>query len=100
MTTESLEVWFARMMEAGLQTKTFAPGDVLAHVTPEILASHLPPELLSRVLAASLAAGAMTPDRVLETVTPELLAQHVPLHVLWECISAAAARAGLGGGRS
>jgi hypothetical protein len=62
-----------------------------------VLASHLPPELLGKVLASSLATGSMTPERVLETVTPELLAKHLPHDVLWACIAAAAARAGVTG---
>ena len=70
-------------------------AELVAHATPDVLASHLPPELLSKVLAASLAAGSMTPERVLETVTPELLAKHLPHDVLWACIVAAAARAGV-----
>ena len=64
-----------------------------------MLATNLPPELLSKVLAASLAAGAMTPERVLETVTPDVMARHLPHDVLWECIAAAAERAGITGGR-
>lgn len=95
MSTDQRQAWFARMMESGLENRMFAPGDVLAHATPDVLASHLPADLLSKVLAASLAAGAMTPERVLETVTPELLAKHLPHDVLWACIAAAAARAGV-----
>ena len=97
MSQENREAWFAQMMESGLEHAIFAPGDVLAHATPDVLASHLPPELLGKVLQASLAAGAMTPERVLETVTPELLAKHVPHDVLWACIAAAAQRAGVAG---
>ncbi|MEZ4367068.1 MAG: hypothetical protein R2939_12410 [Kofleriaceae bacterium] len=97
MTMEPRQAWFARMVEAGLDQKIFGPSDILAHATPEVLASHLPPDLLSKVLSASLAAGAMTPERVLETVTPELLARHVPHDVLWSCIVAAAQRAGVTG---
>jgi hypothetical protein len=89
------QAWFARMMESGLEHSIFAPSDVLAHATPDVLATHLPPELLSKILASSLAAGAMTPERVLETLTPELLARHLPHDVLWACIAAAAARAGV-----
>ena len=88
------ERWFARMMQAGLDEKVFAPSDVLRHATPEVLATHLPPALMSRVLAASLAAGSMTPEGVLETVTPELMASHIPHEVLWACIKSAAERAG------
>ena len=93
--SESRQAWFARMLESGLEHKIFAPSDVLAHATPDVLANHLPPELLSKVLASSLAAGAMTPERVLETVTPMEMSKHVPHEVLWACIAAAAARAGV-----
>ena len=93
--SESRQAWFARMLESGLEHKIFAPADVLAHATPDVLANHLPPDLLSKVLASSLAAGAMTPERVLETVTPSEMSKHVPHEVLWACIAAAAARAGV-----
>ncbi|MDB4953134.1 MAG: hypothetical protein JWO36_703 [Myxococcales bacterium] len=95
MSQDQREAWFAKVVESGLHNQIFNPADVLAHATPDVLATHLPPELLSKVLAASLAAGSMTPDRVLETVTPELLAKHLPHDVLWACIQAAAARAGV-----
>ena len=95
MSPDQRQAWFARIVESGLENKIFNPTDVLQHATPDVLANHLPPELLSKVLAASLAAGAMTPDRVLETVTPQLLAQHLPHDVLWACIAAAASRAGV-----
>jgi len=95
--TEGRERWFARMMESGLENKVFAPSDVLNHATPEVLASNLPPDLLSKVLATSLAAGAMTPERVLETVTPDVMARHLPHDVLWDCIASAAQRAGVSG---
>src|SRR5262247_1037693 len=95
MTKDQRQQWFARVMESGLENQVFAPSDVLAHATPDVLANNLPPDLLSKVLTASLAAGSMTPERVLETVTPELLATHLPHDVLWACIAAAAARAGV-----
>ncbi len=95
MSQDQRKAWFANVVKSGLDHQIFNPADVLAHATPDVLASHLPPELLSKVLAASLAAGSMTPERVLETVTPELLALHLPHEVLWACIAAAAARAGV-----
>lgn len=95
MASEARERWFSHMMAAGLEEKIFEPADVLAQATPEVLANHLPPDLMSRMLQASLAAGSMTPERVLETVTPELLAKHVPHEVLWGCIEDAARRAGM-----
>jgi hypothetical protein len=101
MSLEARQRWFARMMESGLEQKIFAPSDVLAHATPDVLATNLPPELLSKVLSASLAAGAMTPERVLETVTPDVMSQHLPHDVLWDCIARGAERAGVtGSGKS
>lgn len=97
MSKDQRQAWFARVVESGLQHEMFAPSDLIQHATPDVLATHLPPELLSKVLAASLAAGSMTPERVFETVTPELLAEHLPLEVLWKCIAAAAERAGVSG---
>ena len=95
MPSEARERWFTSMLEAGLTQFIFEPADVLAEASPEVLANHLPPELMSRMLQASLAAGSMTPERVLETVTPELLSKHVPHEVLWQCISHAATRSGM-----
>ena len=97
--SDQRQAWFAKMVESGLEHEVLGPSDVLAHATPEVLANHLPPDLLGKILAASLASGSMTPDRVLETVTPELLAKHLPHDVLWACIAAAAERAGVGAGR-
>ncbi|HEX4449743.1 MAG TPA: hypothetical protein VH143_02680 [Kofleriaceae bacterium] len=95
MSQDPRKAWFANVVKSGLDNQIFNPTDVLAHATPDVLANHLPAELLSKVLQASLAAGSMTPDRVLETITPDVLAMHIPHEVLWACISAAAARAGV-----
>jgi len=95
MSTDQREAWFAKVVASGLEHQVFAPADVLTHATPEVLANHLPSELLGKVLASSLASGSMTPDRVLETITPDLLAKHLPHEVLWACIAAAAERAGV-----
>ncbi len=95
MSQDPRKAWFANVVKSGLENEIFNPADVIAHATPDVLANHLPPELLSKVLQASLAAGSMTPDRVLETITPEVLAMHIPHEILWACIAAAAARAGV-----
>ena len=95
MPSEAREQWFTSLLEAGLAQFIFEPADVLAEASPEVLANHLPPDLMSRMLQASLAAGSMTPERVLETVTPALLSKHVPHEVLWACISQAAKRSGI-----
>jgi hypothetical protein len=87
--------WFSSILRAGLEEQIFGPTQVLTHVTPDVMAHHLPPDVLSAVLEASLAAGAMTPDRVLETLTADVLAEHIPHDVLWKCVAEAAEREGL-----
>ena len=95
MTSSSRQRWFSHILDSGLTENIFGPDDVLGHVTTEIMANHLPPEVMSKVLQSSLAAGAMTPDRVLETLTPEVLAEHIPLPVLWKCVAEAAEKSGM-----
>lgn len=95
MANDSRQRWFASIFEAGLANDIFAPAQVLSHVTPEVMAQHLPPDVMTKVLQSSLSAGAMTPERVLETLAPAILAEHIPHQVLWECVLAAAERAGL-----
>ena len=87
--------WFSAMLKAGLEGKLIDPSQVMAFVTPEVLAHNLPPDLMSRILTTSLASGAMTPERLLETLNPDVLCEHVPLDVLWSCISAGVDRAGI-----
>ena len=72
-----------------------APTHVLSFVTPDVLANHLPSDVMGQMLSSSLSAGAMTPERGLETVTPEVLAQYIPHEVLWKCVVAAAENAGI-----
>jgi hypothetical protein len=95
MALDARERWFARMVQAGLEESIFGPEHVLAHASPDVLAQHIPAELMSKVLQASLTAGAMTPARVLETLTADVLAKHIPHEILWNCISSAAEAAGI-----
>jgi hypothetical protein len=95
MSEDNRRRWFASILQAGLEEQILGPTQVLDYVTPDVMAHHLPPEVLSAVLEASLAAGAMTPDRVLETLTADVLAMHIPHDVLWKCVADAAEREGL-----
>ncbi len=93
---EAKERWFCEMLRAGLDEGLLQPSDILSHATPEILAKHLPAELIARIFHTSLQTGAvMTAERILESVGPHLLARHVPHDVLWGCIVAGAKRAGI-----
>jgi hypothetical protein len=92
--------WFAHMLGVGLDQKILSPSQLVVFVTPEVLAHHLPPDVMSRVLASSLAAGQMTPDRLFETLSPDILVDNVPLEVLWRCIEAGAERAAIAGDKA
>ena len=95
MGDDARQLWFAQMIQAGLEEKIIAPKHLLAHVTPELLAEFLPGEILGEILSSSLESRALTAEAVLDTVTPEILAEHIPHDVLWTCVAEAAERAGI-----
>jgi hypothetical protein len=80
-------------LASGLELELVTPDDVIAHVTPEVLAHHLPIALKAKLLQASLSAERVTPALVIEVVGLDALVEHAPLPVLWACVRACAARA-------
>ncbi|HKE16459.1 MAG TPA: hypothetical protein VKB80_16415 [Kofleriaceae bacterium] len=97
MPDSARQKWFAHMLSVGMEEKLLSPAQLVGFLTPEVLAHHLPPDVMSRLLASSLAAGQMTPDRLFETLTPDVLVDSIPLEVLWRGIDAGAERAGIAG---
>jgi hypothetical protein len=80
------------VLRRGLELDVMAADDLLEHVTPAVLAHHLPIALKAKLLQASLSAERMTPNLVVEVVGVEALAEHVPMPILWACVRACAAR--------
>ena len=80
-------------LRSGVETGMVSAADVLRHVTPEVLASHLPPATIAKLIEASLAAAVMDAQLVLDTVGIDTLAEHVPTNVLWACLAEMAAKA-------
>jgi hypothetical protein len=80
------------ILGAGLELGVITPEDVLRHVTPDVLAHHLPVTLKVKLLEASLAAERMTASLVVETIGTEGLAEHAPIGALWACINECARR--------
>lgn len=87
------ERWLAVALAAALDNDIMTPDDVLTFATPEVLAGHLPPEVMSNVLAASLKEGTMTSEVILRTVGPNTLSRYIPTGVLWSSVQSAARRA-------
>jgi len=87
------EQWLAVVLAAALDNDIMNPEDVLNHITPEILAAHLPPDVMSNVLASSLSAGVMTAEVILRTAGPDVLSRYIPPRVIWKAVEAAAGRA-------
>jgi hypothetical protein len=87
------EQWLAVVLAAALDNDIMTPEDVLHHVSPEILAAHLPPDVMSNVLASSLKAGVMTAEVILQTAGPDVLSRYIPPNILWSSIQAASRRA-------
>ena len=79
-------------LTVGMETEIIAPADVLRHIEPDVLASHLPDDAKTSLLAASIKAGKMDPNLVFETLNPQVFAEHMPVHMLWSCIAEAAER--------
>jgi len=86
------EAWIAIVLAAALDHEILEPQDVLHHVTPEVLARHLPPDVMSAVLSASLAAGEMTAEVILRTAGPDVLARYIPTEVIWAGVRGGAKR--------
>jgi len=87
------ERWLAITLAAALDNDIMTPEDVLSTATPEVLAAHLPPDVMSNVLAASLKAGTMSAEVILRSAGPDVLSRYVPPNVLWEAVQSAARRA-------
>lgn len=75
-------------LELGIGT----PEDVLRHVTPDVLAAHLPRPLWARLLTACLGASRVDATLVVDTIGVPNLCEHIPASIIWECIADVAAR--------
>lgn len=78
-----------RALELGLAT----PDDVLAHATPDVLATHLPRPVWAKLLAACLTAPRTDARLVVDTITVPVLCEWVPAPLLWACLAQVATRA-------
>ena len=92
----NLKAFFVETLTSALDLGIGVPDDVVRHVTPDVLAAHLPRPLWARLLTACVGAPRVDAQLVVETIGVPNLCEHVPAPILWACIEELAQRA-LGG---
>ena len=88
--------FFVDALSSALDLGIAQPDDVLRHVTPDVLAQHLPRPLWARLLTACLGAPHVDAQLVIETIGLPNLAEHVPAQLMWAVIAEVGMRS-LGG---
>jgi hypothetical protein len=92
----NLKPFFVATLSSALDLGIAVPDDVIRHVTPDVLAAHLPRPLWARLLTACVGAPHVDAQLVVETIGVPNLCEHVPAPIIWACIEELAQRA-LGG---
>jgi hypothetical protein len=92
----NLKAFFVATLSSALDLGMAVPDDVLRHVTPDVLAAHLPRPLWARLLTACVGAPRVDAQLVVETIGVPNLCEHVPASIIWACLEELALRA-LGG---
>jgi hypothetical protein len=89
----NVKAFFVDALASAIELGVGTPEDVLRHVTPDVLAQHLPRPLWARLLTACLGAPKVDATLIVETIGVPNLAEHIPAHIIWGCIADIAARA-------
>jgi hypothetical protein len=89
----NIKAFFVDALTSALDLKLGTPDDVLRHVTPDVLAKHLPRPLWARLFTACLVAPKVDAQLVVETIGLPNLCEHVPSTLIWSCIADIGARA-------
>jgi len=92
----NIKAFFVAALTSALDNGIGTSDDILRHVTPELLAQHLPRPLWARLLTACLGASRVDATLVVETVGIPNLCEHIPTTVMWSCLAEIGARS-LGG---
>ena len=88
----NIKAFFVDALGGALELGIGSPEDVLRHITPDILATHLPRPLWARLLTAMLGAPRVDARLIVETIGVPNLCEHVPSSIVWGCISEIGAR--------
>ena len=88
----NIKAFFVDALGGALELGIGTPEDVLRHITPDVLATHLPRPLWARLLTACLGAPRVDARLIIETIGVANLCEHVPSPLVWACISEMGAR--------
>jgi hypothetical protein len=88
----NIKAFFVDALSAALELGIGTPDDVLRHVTPDVLAEHLPRPLWARLFTACLGAPRVDARLVVETIGIPNLCEHLPAAIIWGCIADIGAR--------
>jgi hypothetical protein len=89
----NIKQFFVTALSQALDLGIATCDDVVRHVTPDVLAHHLPRPLWSRLLTACLGAPRVDAQLVVETVGVPNLCEHIPQTIIWGCLLEIGARA-------
>ena len=93
----NIKPFFGDVLGQALELGIGSADDVLRHVTPDVLATHLPRPLWARLLIACLGAPKVDAQLVIETIGIANLCEHVPSTIIWTVIAEIGARSIHGG---
>jgi hypothetical protein len=88
----NIKAFFVTALGGALELGIASHDDVLRHVTPDVLAQHLPRPLWARLLTACVGAPKVDATLVVETIGVSNLCEHVPTAIIWALVADVAAR--------
>src|SRR5690349_6539763 len=89
----SITRFFVDALSGALELGLATADDVMKHVTPDVLAAHLPRALWAKLLGACLAAPRVDARLVVDTIGVADLCANVPGTLLWSILADVAVRA-------
>ncbi|MGE0403168.1 MAG: hypothetical protein AB7T06_41055 [Kofleriaceae bacterium] len=84
--------FFVDALTSALELSIATPFDVIRHVTPDVLAEHLPRPLWARLFTACLGAPTVDAQLIVETIGVPNLCEHIPAPIIWGVIAEIGAR--------
>ncbi len=92
----NIKAFFVAALQSALDNEMATCEDVVRHVTPDVLAEHLPRPLWARLLTAFLGAPRVDATLVVETIGIPNFCEHIPAPIIWACLADIGSRS-LGG---